>query len=659
MGKRTLTGAMHPHAHPAPSWHLEVLSNATSWQWRAPTTPEHRRIKAQQVSVTNIGRKLIKWLEQSDADKPFIHPPTDASEHPSIAKMVEDLQLEISSLAATDAETKRAAFQSFSATIREGILIGAVSTKEMLLALNTFDADAERVIGSRKLAQELSAMLRSSVVDGLEAAQKMNTPGPVLDEMWLAMFKFVATVKHRFHDVKSLKRLLIGMPDSAKLNIDEHSLTRVIRKMVEWQSERNNLATFWSWCNYKIGTALSHLTYSQNMRLNKSMQSFLSEERQSADHSMRMNFTWLHIQSYNTTISPELFDRMQYARTDDLPLNRCSSRAWQLAIARMHSTGILATDAYRELADWNADDSMAQRWEALVRALLATEQPNDAVKSLCQLLYSMRDTWHLVNGLIASHATAPCGEMLSSVAKASNMPCVAMPLHIAAGDTEACKQLLGGSSSDLDLEQFETFRQSRQAESFTWRALKAEGGTVESKMELIDLLCQQFDRSTALSRSEKMRRAERAIAYQKALTGKASPTAMQYLLHAVTLDLDIGLWGRNRQIRVAFELVRKQLGSEAMVEMMKQLDGWREVIKTATAQPVAHRPCTSTERRKDVESAMRMSDISDKKYDGMADSRRTKSLAKAANRFSKSTAKSKPAESFDGIRATMEINRRN
>ncbi|KAK7226592.1 hypothetical protein V2G26_014595 [Clonostachys chloroleuca] len=77
LGKRHMTGMMAEPPTYNPSWHFEVMNDPKEWQWEPPTTPETRRKHNAEISVKNLSGKLLRWLENSNMDKPFLDPPSD------------------------------------------------------------------------------------------------------------------------------------------------------------------------------------------------------------------------------------------------------------------------------------------------------------------------------------------------------------------------------------------------------------------------------------------------------------------------------------------------------------------------------------------------------------------------------------------------------
>ncbi|TQV96797.1 hypothetical protein IF1G_04037 [Cordyceps javanica] len=572
---------MHPHTHPVPSWHIEVLSNATL-EWYAPTTSKERRIRSRQISISSLWGKFLRWLEMSDADKPFILPPKDIDEYPSFSITRENLRHSISSLAVSDKSTALEICQAFCVTVQEGILMGQISTEDMLSALDPFDSASHRIISDMRVGAKVFAMIRSSVSEALEAAQ-MSRPDAVPDEMWTAMFNFVASINGRFHDVSCFNRLITSMPKSVSADISKDTVFTYVKTFIQAQATRDHRNPSWPWCCFKIGTALGHLDEKQRISLFSRMNQYIQNVRCDADTKMKTSFAWLLTQAYDTQLSTESFTTI-YKQISGQYMDHNGYRIWQLAIARLLSDGFLSKDAHKRVAGWNFHDSLPQRWAVTIKSLSTTERPEAAIASLCDFLTDIGETWHLIEGLIVSHALAPCAEMLRAVSRACGKLDIAIALRIAANDTQQGSHLLCGGLTGTKQDHFRKFMRYPKAESFAWRAIKAEGGTVESKMELVDFLSDQYSTSATLSKSQKIRRARRAAAYQMALVGEVSPTVLRNVITAVTLDLDEGLWGRERHLQWATKLVHDQASPQAAQEMQKWLEGWRHLIHDATGQ---------------------------------------------------------------------------
>ncbi|OAA73479.1 hypothetical protein ISF_00380 [Cordyceps fumosorosea ARSEF 2679] len=516
----------------------------------------------------------------SDADKPFILPPREIDEYPSFSETTENLRLRISSLTTSDTKAALDICQTFCVTVQEGILIGHVSTEDMLVALSPFDSASLQVITDMGISGKVFSMIRSSIAEALEATQ-LSRPHAVPDEMWAAMFKFVAAINGRFHDVSCFNRLLTTMPESVRATISDDTLFTYTKTFVQSQATRDHRNPAWQWCCAKIGSALGQLNDSQRLALFTRMNKYVRNARCDTDTRMRVSFAWLLIQAYDARLSTESFIKI-YKTNSERHMDHNGYRIWQLAVAHLHSRGMLPKDAHRRVAGWNFYDSLPQRWTLLAKSLSTTENADAKMASLCGFLAGIGETWHLIEGLIAAHAEAPCTEMLRAVANASDKLDITIALHIAANDTKHGNHLLCAEPGKTTEGHFETFMAYPKAESFAWRAIKAQGGTVESKMELIDLLSEMYASSATLSRSQRIRRARRAVAYQVALVGRISPTVLRSVIAAVTLDLDEGHWGRETHLRWATGLVRDHVSPEAAAEMQKQLQGWRHLIQDAT-----------------------------------------------------------------------------
>lgn len=527
----------------------------------------------------------MKWLEKSDADRPFILPP---SEYQSFTQTIDDLRLNMSALAASDAAAAQKVCQKFCASIQDGILAGQLSAEDMVVALEPFDTASHQAIVDMRVGKKLFAMIRSSIADAL-AATELSMPGTVSDTMWSAMFTYISNINGRFHDVACFKKLLAIMPQSAIAKISNETMLNYTKTFVQAQATRDHLNPAWSWCCSKIGTALSRLNDSQRLALSTSMEGYINNIKVNGETRMRTAFAWLLIQAYDTRMTDEAF-AIIYKHTSERTMDPSGYRVWQLAIARLRSNGVLSSEVYREVAGWDFHDTLPQRWMALANALLKMERPEASIASLSRSLTDMGETWHLIEGLIYAHAENPCAETLRTVADASAKLEIQLALHIAANESNHNEWMSARWQVSDQQHNFEAFLAAPKAESYVWRAIKAKGGNTQAKMELIDLLSSLYISSSLLSRSQKMRRVQRAVAYQKALTGSVSPAVVRSAVSAVTLDLDAGLWGRDRLIRWATRLVREQVCPEAAHKMAKDVDGWRHMIEQSTTQDSAAWP---------------------------------------------------------------------
>ncbi|CAG9970773.1 unnamed protein product [Clonostachys byssicola] len=86
LGKRHMTGMMAEPPTYNPSWHFEVMNDPKEWQWEPPTTPETRHKRNAEISIKNLSGKLLRWLEDSNLDKPFIDPPPKVLDSPAITE---------------------------------------------------------------------------------------------------------------------------------------------------------------------------------------------------------------------------------------------------------------------------------------------------------------------------------------------------------------------------------------------------------------------------------------------------------------------------------------------------------------------------------------------------------------------------------------------
>ncbi|KAM3512370.1 hypothetical protein MY11210_004009 [Beauveria gryllotalpidicola] len=531
----------------------------------------------------------------SDADKPFILPPKDIDEYPSFSKTIQDLRLNISSLASKDANTAQDICQAFCVSIQEGVLLGYISTEDMLVALDPFDSTSRKAISDMGISGKIFSMIRSSIAEALEAAH-ISRPDAVPDEMWTAMFKFVAAINDRFHDVSCFNKLIIAMPESSRASIPDNTLFIYIATFVQSQATRDHRNPAWRWCCAKIGTALAQLSEGQRLSIFARMSHYIQNAQCDADTRMKRSFAWLLIQAYDSCLSARSFTQI-YNQSSGPRMDHNGYRIWQLAVARLHSSGVLSKDAHKHIAGWNYHDGLSQRWTITVKTLLATEHPEAAIALLCDFLADIGETWHLIEGLITSHAETPCVEVLRAVAEACGKLDIAIALRIAANDTKHGGHLLCAGLSGSSEEQFGKFMAYPKAESYAWRAIKAEGGTVESKMELIDFLSDMYSARASLSRSQRIRRVRRAAAYQMALTGKVSPSVLRHTVDAVTLDLDAGHSGRKTHLRWAIKLVHDQVGPDVALKMQKQLEGWRHLIRNATPHANAARASATEAQR--------------------------------------------------------------
>ncbi|KAJ2983658.1 hypothetical protein NQ176_g526 [Zarea fungicola] len=585
LGKRNLTGAMHPAPRPVPSWHFEILSNATTWQWQGPTTIEERRARSFQLTIPSLWGKFLAWLEMSDADRPYIIPPSDVNDYPSVSTTINDLRVSIASLSATDAESAKEICQSFCTTVQDGILAGRVSLEDMLKALKPFDDASCQAITNMQIGNKLHAMIRSSVVDALEATE-LSIPGLIATETWIAIFEFVTTINGRFHDVTCFQKLIAAMPQSARAKLSNKTIFNYSRSFINAQARIDNLNPEWAWCCAKVGTAISYLNTGQRLALSASVNKYLQNSRFNAETRTKVSFAWLLTQAYDARMSDTVFTTT-YRKHSRCQMDSSGYRIWQLAVARLRSNGYLSKEAYRDVAWRKFNDSLPSRWAALADTLVSLEQPQRAIASLSACLADIGETWHLIEGLIMAHAETPRADLLRVIADSSGKLDIFLALHMAIGEAGQGDKLLGPWRSATWKQHFDMFMAYPKAESYLWRAIKARGGNREVKMELIDLLSGLYVDSPELSRSQKMRRVQRAAAYQKAQLGTVSPIVIRNAITAVTLDLEEGLWGRDRLLKWAVRLVHDNCSPQEARKMKKEVDGWRHLVEQSTSRPAA------------------------------------------------------------------------
>lgn len=615
-----MTGIMTQSSAYTPIWHFEVASLPGIWKWQPPTTPAARKSKRQDLSVSGLFNGLISWLEKSDAGKPFIQPPDDfpmlqtASaeaiawdvptlndiepeiiRHSSI--MPADLPEEISKLRTSinlledvNEDNLYQLFKACRRSLRRRIERGDLSIEGLVYALDPLDSAAKTRISDPKTTNRLSAMVRRTVLNAIDAAQKKN-PNAHLDKLWVAFAVGLCESKAGNHDIQLFWRMMAVMPESLRTQIPAERIFNLTQSFVTAQAMRHNLFAHWSARAARFGDILSRLSEQQREDLEVRLQSFLLQDDPVLENSRRLRFSWLAIKAHDSSTTSDAFVACVCELINNQFVGLNSMQLWQLVVARLTSAGFVEPVAHKNLTETEYT-SMTQRWTLIVTAVLASSNPDAGLRELCALLKGVGQMGALTRALTAWPLKYTRLDAVQAVAAACDDHAIALQLYDAVKSKPMAKQRLGEWDwrswtpyvermiMDPSLEPLRIWQVLRLTPKGTQKGgpLDNAAPDVQAKVELLDQMARLYIEAPHLKDRQILRQVQRCVTSQRSLTGELSSQMLASVMEIVTRDLEKGERGRTARLDWLVDLIDQTHGTERAANALSAIKGWRWVV---------------------------------------------------------------------------------
>lgn len=583
-----MTGMMPTTAYNQ-KWHFNVIPTMTGWQWQAPTTREQRRNRKKDVTVSAIFNDFIGWLEKSDADKPFLKPPPDASSlsmpteasdlyapfyvPPEIAQ----LRDAIMQTATVDVETLGDIARTCQSALKSRVLHGKFSAEEMLSFMAPLDAATQEKLGDRRLINLITSQAQHGVISAMSRAAKAS-PEIVPDSLWSALASFICWKNGTSQDIKVFTKLMKRIPQHVKSSIPPTQIFNLFQGRITALAASANGSGRWLSQAETASIALQSLNDAQKQTLNAQLAAWLEVTQPAADSNSSFQFAWLLVQAYDPNMSQATF--LQTYRTISTGLN--DKQRYQLLLARLPTLNILSQEQHAALVTTKYA-SMSHRWSALIQAT-----PSSSIPRLHELITDL----HLQSAVIEHLVSSPTARLQMHAIRAIATHCNDHTFAIALRDA-----LFAEHQGIARRWQWQTWSSHMDAmiadtssEKRIWQLLNitqpsystTTASETQQKLGLIDRMAATYASATQFSNRQLLRRLESCARAQRILSGRVSDSVIIEIMNVVIKDLEQGGRGRSTRMEWLVSLVEENQGKEQAQEVAAKLQGWRWVIDQET-----------------------------------------------------------------------------
>ncbi|KAL6818697.1 hypothetical protein GGI42DRAFT_310507 [Trichoderma sp. SZMC 28013] len=613
LGKRSMTGIMPSSSTYPPLWHFDVAWVPSEWKWEPPSTVEERKRKKQAISPSALFDGLISWLEKSDADKPFIQPPSaditlssissgeatateyaydDVSMSTKLPKELEVLRNRILLLNTVDDGALEKLRKLFRRDYCLRMETASLSVEELRLSMGPLDQTLRNKISDPKMAAEFVARIRRTVLTGLDVAQKRNPENIAVLDLWMTFANIVCTTGGSFQNIRLFNRMMSLMPAWVRSQIPMDQISTLAQYFVMTQASSRNLSKRWTATAAQFGEALSMLSPTQIQTLDTDMTTLFSQQEQDLEASRKLRFSWLMAKAYNPTTTNEEFTQSYRDLIMSHEIIPRHVQLWQIIIGRLRSTGIINDKAHSELTQTQYS-TLAQRWVALFSTIHGLPNASNILTELYSFFKDINQTDALIHAVSSLPLSRISIDSARTIATACDDHRLALQLyeslrlrlgqesHITTWGWEAWAPYVERIIKDAEITRpvhWEAMDLTRLASAPT-AAPEEIAREIQAKMALVDSMGQWYLEAAHLNDRQKLRRLQRCASVQRALTRAVSPLVLARVADVVTRDLQRGEWGRTTWLQWLLGMIAQTHGDKHANDVSKTLDGWRWMVE--------------------------------------------------------------------------------
>ncbi|KJZ77879.1 hypothetical protein HIM_02516 [Hirsutella minnesotensis 3608] len=644
-----MTGFLPTSSVYPPIWQFDIPATTPRLQWEPPTTPSYRRQKHKRLSVSGLFSNLIGWLEASDTERSLSTPPTTASNDTAVADgrfvntqaieaqamvpeavHVQDMHIPKGNLAgglgwASDRprhlESVYAGFQraisGFDHTDNEGLLRMTVLFSRSLrrklrhhyfakhldaASLDPLDTATTNLISSQDTVDQMTAIIRRTLLLRLEAIYKAR-PGCYVDHsFWLCFAQKVCSSKGRPHDILLFLDLMRIMPATLKAQIPSRQIVEFGQAVAWHLAAYRSLHSRWFVQVDRFIRALQSLTADQRMTLDDEMRWLLLQRDGALEVRQRLRFSWLAIKAGDSHASTSTFIDA-YKSLMPLGVRLSSLQLWHLASARLAAVGALGTVQTRTLVEAKYASS-SERWTKLVFALLAPERQDEGLKELCTLLTGIGEFETLTLELTRTKVRSKDVAAIEAIAVACEDHSRALAVYDAVrAQSEPVRASIAWQWTSWAKY---AERIIKDPATDTWRIWEVLGLTrfragsvkpdiaaqeLNAKLDLLNRMSKWYLEANHLSERQTLRELQRVIYYQRRLSGNLTPQTLACVTELVIRDLAAGRRGRKTRLQWLIKLVGQAQGHDEAAKVADALRGWKWTLRRRRRLGVKIKAC--------------------------------------------------------------------
>ncbi|KAL6873210.1 hypothetical protein J3F83DRAFT_732470 [Trichoderma novae-zelandiae] len=616
LGKRNMTGIMPSSSTYPPLWHFDVAWVPSECKWEPPSTAEERRRKKQSVSPSALFEGLISWLEKSDADKPFIQPPPadttvssvsigeatggaiatenayeDASIPTKVPRELAVLRYSAALFDTVDEKVLEGLLKPFQRDFFLRMETANLSVEELRLLMEPLDQAARDRISDPKMAELLIARIRRSLLTGLDIAQRKVPDSVALPDLWTAFASIVCTSGGGYQNIRLSRKMMSLMPAWLRAQIPMDEISALARSFVVAQASNGNLVSGWARTASQFGEMLSNLSPMQLQNLDVEISTLCLQQEQDGEARRRLRFAWLMAKAYTSTTTNEEFIQSYRNLLAAHEIDLGSLQLWQVIVGRLKSAEVIGTDAHFELTRTKFS-SLSQRWTALFSAVHGLPSANDTLTEI----YGFFRGINRIDALIHAISLLPVSRVSIAAARTIATACDDHRLALQLYETVRARLGHGSRITSWGWEAWVPYleriiKDPEITRPLHWEVLDLPRLTtpsdappeeiareIQAKMALVDRIGQWYTEAPHLNERQLLRRLQRCVGVERALTRAISPQVLARVAEVVTRDLQRGAWGRTTRLRWLLGMVAQTHGEEQAGDVSRTLEGWRRMV---------------------------------------------------------------------------------
>ncbi|VUC33892.1 unnamed protein product [Clonostachys rosea] len=377
-----------------PSWHFEVINNPTDWQWEPPTTPETRHKDSAKISLKNLSGKLLRWLEDSDLDKPFIDPPPEVLDIPAaIDSPTAEQSMAVPSAAPvtiiTDLHQLRSAICGMDKVIKTSlrpnlvrrIRSGDITVEDLIESMNPLDTATVAHISNYDLTRTVISKVRSAIVTTLSELRAQDLKDDYR-EAWVAVMNHSLTARANSAGFRTLALLIEkAQPmDRTLIPIDGLAtrLYDLIQSMVVLSKKKVTLEDA-----AQLAQVMRLLEPSMREDVSHKVESIVAEAF-AAGLSYEYRYWWMVFKAHYTDVSFSEFEEAvnAYLESNKRPNDH---QSLLLISARMFADNCVDAESYMTFARQLRGDYQEKHWLTLAKKVMDSRGRQGLTSLWCHL----------------------------------------------------------------------------------------------------------------------------------------------------------------------------------------------------------------------------------------------------------------------------------
>lgn len=605
--RRHMTGSITTSQIFPSVWQLDIGPSAL--QWEPPTSPEHRRQRRRQLSLSGLVNSFVGWLESSDDAASTVSPPSELMSEPETAAQgtraaatdiheqgaaphvpeeISQFRLSIFNGDATsDGDLLRltnVCVQSLRRTISRGLL----SAESLPAAWAPVDRTTRSRIATAGMANKMTAIVRRGLLSALIDSREEHDSAD-LRNLWLVMLDKLCSGPADNHDIWLFWRLVAHVPPSIKKDFSLQQVTDLTRTFVTAQANRHNLFAHWTARNARFSEAIQCLSTQQREALNDHMATFLLQQDWVSERAKRLRFSWLMIKAHDAQLTTDQLIRTYFTCTgQELRLN--GLQRWQFMAARLGALDILNAKSRRLLYEATYT-SMADRWSELLAHVMCCGRKEAGFEEVCAVLAGIGEFASTMHVLTSPPLHRLRRDVMQQLALACNSHKLALQLYDAIDlkpRPRRCQPLWTWRTWTKHIEAM--IKDDTLDPMRIWQVLKlawsprrsaaanevAPAEDIRGRMRLLDQMGRWFAEAPHLSDRQALRNVQRCVHHQRMLSGGGvSSQTLVNVTSVVSRDLERGQRGRTTRMRWLLGLVAQSHGPQHAETAASALRGWR------------------------------------------------------------------------------------